>query len=153
MVRHVGALSAWTAWLPLFPVPGGVPFSFAMVLLYYMFPYKSIDRTTKYVPIYLLLFYMDTYRQECYNKDTMERVYLILGHSQEVSNMSVSEAQKKASIKYLEKLDEIRIRMPKGEKKNIKEAASAAGESMNQYIINAVDQRMERDKEGGEQNE
>lgn len=70
-----------------------------------------------------------------------------------VSNMSVSEAQKKASIKYLEKLDEIRIRMPKGEKKNIKEAASAAGESMNQYIINAVDQRMEREKEGGEQNE
>ncbi|WP_154024391.1 Arc family DNA-binding protein [Flavonifractor plautii] len=59
--------------------------------------------------------------------------------------MSVSEAQKKASIKYLEKLDEIRIRMPKGEKNNIKEAASAAGESMNQYIINAVDQRMERD--------
>ena len=62
--------------------------------------------------------------------------------------MSVSEAQKKASIKYLEKLDEIRIRMPKGEKNNIKEAASAAGESMNQYIINAVDQRMERDKRG-----
>lgn len=153
MVRHVGALSAWTAWLPLFPAPGGVLFSLAMVLLYYMFPYKSIDRTTKYVPIYLLLFYMDTYRQECYNKDTMERMHLILGHSQEVSNMSVSEAQKKASIKYLEKLDEIRIRMPKGEKKNIKEAASAAGESMNQYIINAVDQRMEREKEGGEQNE
>ena len=65
--------------------------------------------------------------------------------------MSVSEAQKKASIKYLEKLDEIRIRMPKGEKNNITEAASAAGESMNQYIINAVDQRMERDKrESGE---
>ena len=65
--------------------------------------------------------------------------------------MSVSEAQKKASIKYLEKLDEIRIRMPKGEKNNIKEAASAAGESMNQYIIDAVDQRMERDKrESGE---
>ncbi|MGM9399496.1 Arc family DNA-binding protein [Flavonifractor plautii] len=65
--------------------------------------------------------------------------------------MLVSEAQKKASIKYLEKLDEIRIRMPKGEKNNIKEAASAAGESMNQYIINAVDQRMERDKrESGE---
>ena len=153
MVRHVGALSAWTAWLPLFPTPGGVPFSLAMALLYYMFPYRSIDRTTKYVPIYLLLFYMDTYRQEWYNKGIMERVCLILGHSREVSNMSVSEAQKKASIKYLEKLDEIRIRMPKGEKKNIKEAASAAGESMNQYIINAVDQRMERDKEGGEQNE
>lgn len=88
---------------------------------------------------------MDTYRQMCYNIDTMERVCPISGHPQEVSNMSVSEAQKKASIKYLEKLDEIRIRMPKGEKNNIKEAASAAGESMNQYIINAVDQRMERD--------
>ena len=65
--------------------------------------------------------------------------------------MSISEALKEASIKYLEKLDVIRIRMPKGEKNNIKEAASAAGESMNQYIINAVDQRMERDKrESGE---
>lgn len=116
-----------------------------------MFPQKSIDRTPKYVPIYSLLFYMDTYRQMCYNIDTMERVCPISGHPQEVSNMSVSEAQKKASIKYLEKLDEIRIRMPKGEKNNIKEAASAAGESMNQYIINAVDQRMERDKrESGE---
>ena len=60
--------------------------------------------------------------------------------------MSVSEAQKKASIKYLEKLDEIRIRMPKGKKDEIKTAASDAGESMNQYIVNAVDQRMERDK-------
>lgn len=94
---------------------------------------------------------MDTYRQRCYNKGTMERVCPVLGHPQEVSNMSVSEAQKKASIKYLEKLDEIRIRMPKGKKDDIKEAASAAGESMNQYIISAVDQRMERDKrESGE---
>ena len=63
--------------------------------------------------------------------------------------MSVSDAQKKASIKYLEKLDEIRIRMPKGEKNNIKEAASAAGESMNQYIVSAIDQRMERDEQEG----
>ena len=33
MVRHVGALSAWTAWLPLFPVPGGVPFSLAVIII------------------------------------------------------------------------------------------------------------------------
>ena len=59
--------------------------------------------------------------------------------------MPVSEAQKKASVKYLEKLDEVRIRMPKGRKDDIKAAAVAAGESMNQYIINAVEQRMERD--------
>lgn len=43
-------------------------------------------------------------------------------------------------------LDRVSIAMPKGKKDDIKEAASAAGESMNQYIINAVDQRMEREK-------
>ena len=63
--------------------------------------------------------------------------------------MSVSEAQKKASIKYLEKLDEIRIRMPKGKKDDIKAAASTYGESMNQYIVSAIDQRMERDEQEG----
>lgn len=48
-------------------------------------------------------------------------------------------------------LDRVSVAMPKGKKDDIKEAASAAGESMNQYIINAVDQRMERDKrESGE---
>lgn len=56
--------------------------------------------------------------------------------------MPVSAAQKKASIKYLEKLDEVRIRMEKGKKDDIKAAATTAGESMNQYIINAVEQRM-----------
>lgn len=62
-----------------------------------------------------------------------------------------TEAQKKASIKYLkEKTDSIQIRAQKGTKELWKDAAAAAGESMNQYIINAVDQRMERDnkKEG-----
>lgn len=44
-------------------------------------------------------------------------------------------------------LDRVSIAMAKGKKDDIKAAAAAAGESMNQYIINAVDQRMERDKE------
>ena len=134
---HIPSRSYVVVLVSTFACPWGVPPFYGLIILY--------------VPIYSLLFYMDTYRQMCYNIDTMERVCPISGHPQEVSNMSVSEAQKKASIKYLEKLDEIRIRMPKGEKNNIKEAASAAGESMNQYIINAVDQRMERDKrESGE---
>ena len=89
---------------------------------------------------------MDTYRQICYNRGTIKRVCLISGRPRKVSNMSVSEAQKKASIKYLEKLDEIRIRMPKGKKDDIK---AAAGESMNQYIVSAIDQRMERDEQEG----
>ena len=59
--------------------------------------------------------------------------------------MSVSEAQKKASIKYLEKLDEIRIRMPKGQKDVIKAHAEARGESVNSFINRAIEETMERD--------
>ena len=61
-------------------------------------------------------------------------------------------AKKKSAKKWdAANLDRVSVAMPKGKKDDIKEAASAAGESMNQYIINAVDQRMERDKrESGE---
>lgn len=65
--------------------------------------------------------------------------------------MPVSEAQKKASVKYLEKLDEVRIRMPKGKKDTIKAHAEAHGQSVNGFINSAIDEKMERDKEGGEQ--
>lgn len=41
-------------------------------------------------------------------------------------------------------LDRVSIAIPKGRKEVIKAAAAAAGESMNQYIITAVDERMER---------
>ena len=63
-----------------------------------------------------------------------------------------TEAQKKSAKKWdAANLDLVSVAMPKGKKDDIKEAASTAGESMNQYIINAVDQRMERDKrESGE---
>ena len=37
--------------------------------------------------------------------------------------------------------------MPKGKKDEVKEAASAVNEGMNQYIITAIDQCMNRDKE------
>ena len=60
--------------------------------------------------------------------------------------MTVSKAQQRAVSKYMkENYDVYQIRMPKGKKDDIKEAASAVGESMNQYIINAIDQRMGRD--------
>ena len=81
-----------------------------------------------------------------YNRSTMERVSPFLGGPQEVNNMSVSEAQKKASIKYLEKLDEIRIRMPKGQKDIIKAHAEAHSESVNGFINRAIEETMERDK-------
>lgn len=52
-----------------------------------------------------------------------------------------TEAQKKASIKYLsEKTDDIRIRVPKedGTKARWAAAAEAAGKSLQRYIIDAV---------------
>ncbi len=59
-----------------------------------------------------------------------------------------TEAQKQSARKWdAANLDRISIAMPKGKKDEVKEAASAASESMNQYIITAIDQRMERDKE------
>lgn len=63
--------------------------------------------------------------------------------------MPVSESQKKATVKYLEKLDEIRIRMPKGRKAEIQSHAAAQGESVNSFINRAIDHEMERDTTGG----
>lgn len=60
--------------------------------------------------------------------------------------MPVSEAQKKASVKYLEKLDEIRIRMPKGRKAEIQAHAQAQGESVNAFIGRAITSAMESDQ-------
>jgi len=60
-----------------------------------------------------------------------------------------TEAQKKSAKKWdAANLDRMSIAVPKGKKDAIKAAATAAGESMNQYIITAVDQRMEQDQKG-----
>ncbi len=101
---------------------------------------------TKYVPIYSFKLSMDTYRQALYNKAIMKEVSPILETPRKEIVMAVSEAQKKASVKYLEKLDEIRIRMPKGKKELIKAHADAQGESVNGFINRAVDETMERDE-------
>lgn len=62
------------------------------------------------------------------------------------SGRKYTEAQKKSAKKWdAANLDRVSIAMPKGKKDDIKAAATAAGESMNQYIINAVDQRMEQE--------
>ena len=63
--------------------------------------------------------------------------------------MPVSEAQKKASVKYLEKLDEVRIRMPKGRKDIIKAHAEAQGESVNGFINRAIDHQISQDRRKG----
>ena len=54
-----------------------------------------------------------------------------------------TEAQKAASQKYLgEKTDSIQIRTPKGTKERWREAAPAAGTSLNRYIMDAVEEKI-----------
>lgn len=61
--------------------------------------------------------------------------------------MPTSESQKKATQKYInDKLDEIKLRVPKGEKDVIKEHAASRGESANEFIKRAIRETMERDK-------
>ena len=57
--------------------------------------------------------------------------------------MTYTEAQKKASIKYMaEKTDDIRLRVPKGTKERYKKAAEARGMSMTQFILAAVEKEI-----------
>lgn len=61
-----------------------------------------------------------------------------------------TEARKAGNKKWdAANLDRVSIAMPKGKRDTIKAAATAVGESMNQYIIRAIDERMERDHTPG----
>ena len=58
-----------------------------------------------------------------------------------------TEAQKKASIKYLkEKTDSIQIRTPKVTKERWREAAEKQGVSLNQFIADAVEEKIDSAK-------
>ena len=56
-----------------------------------------------------------------------------------------SEAMKEAIKKYKSKMDKYQVIMPAGRKEEIRAKAEAAGESLNAYIIRAIDERIERD--------
>lgn len=52
-----------------------------------------------------------------------------------------TEAQKRSAEKYLqEKVEDIRIRVPKGQKDIIKARAEAQGKSLNQFIIDCINE-------------
>lgn len=60
-----------------------------------------------------------------------------------------TEAQAKAAKKYLkESVEDVRIRVPKGQKAVIKDHAEKQGESMNAFVIRAIDETMKRDNNG-----
>ena len=44
-----------------------------------------------------------------------------------------------------EKLDRVNLTMPKGKKEHVKEVADKVGLSLNAYINQAIDEKMERD--------
>ena len=55
-----------------------------------------------------------------------------------------TEAQKKSAKRYLrDKVEDIRIRVPKGEKQKIKEFAEAQEKSLNQFIYDLIKREME----------
>lgn len=61
--------------------------------------------------------------------------------------MTLTEAQKKANLKYREKsIKRIPLDVQKEKYEEIKAAADAAGEKVNGYIKKAIDQRMEREQ-------
>jgi len=57
-----------------------------------------------------------------------------------------TDARRRASSKYLhETVEDIRIRVPKGQKAIIKAHAESVGESLNQFVIRAINEQITRD--------
>lgn len=64
--------------------------------------------------------------------------------------MAITEAQRKANIKYREKaIKRIPLDVQKEKYEAIKSAAEQAGESVNGYIKRSIDERMQRDTQEG----
>ena len=57
------------------------------------------------------------------------------------------EQRKAANERYLAKLEQIQIRVEAGEKDKIKAHAVSMGESVNSFIIRAIEEAMIRDNE------
>lgn len=58
--------------------------------------------------------------------------------------MSKTLAQKKASAKWEQKYDDLRIRVKKGMREKIKEHATKNGESINEMINRLIDQEINK---------
>lgn len=60
----------------------------------------------------------------------------------------ISKAQQEAVARYMKKnYDELKIRVDKGQKAVIKSHAEQQGESMNSFVIRAINETMERESE------
>lgn len=59
--------------------------------------------------------------------------------------MPLSEARNKANKKYYDKFDDIKLRVPKGERQMLQNHAAAQGESLNAFLYRAAKETIERD--------
>lgn len=57
-----------------------------------------------------------------------------------------TKAHLEGNKKYLQTLDEIKVRVPKGRKAELQAHAEEQGESLNGFIVRAVAETIERDK-------
>lgn len=60
--------------------------------------------------------------------------------------MALSEKKAISDKRHLDKLDKIKIQPYKAEGQQIREAAAAAGQSLQGYILQAIRERMDREK-------
>ena len=67
--------------------------------------------------------------------------------------MAQTQAQLRASKKYHERFDDLRIRVPSGEKTLIDAHAESMGESTNAFVRRAIAETMERDAQAKRENE
>lgn len=80
----------------------------------------------------MVILYVYGYSAPCYNK---------VGGD----NMAVSEAHSRASVKYNKARDNIMIRPTKEDGAEIRQAAAAAGQSVQGYILEACAEKMQRE--------
>lgn len=60
--------------------------------------------------------------------------------------MPASEAQLRAINKYVrDNYDDIKVRVKKGERARIQQHASSCGQSMNAFILRAIEEKISRD--------
>ena len=59
--------------------------------------------------------------------------------------MPMTDAQRRAREKWLEKVEEVKFRVPKGKKETIQKHVAQTGESVNVFLNRAVDEAMARD--------
>lgn len=71
--------------------------------------------------------------------------YDIIGYEKGVDKMAYTQAQKRATAKYMKaNLDDIKIRVKKGDRERYKAIAESKGLSLNQYVIGLIEEDIKK---------